>query len=46
MQLITRIEERTGTDDVAYTNKERYLKMVEKNPDLEEFRKQLGLELE
>ena len=46
LQLITRIEERTGTDDVAYTNKERYLKMVEKNPDLEEFRKQLGLELE
>ncbi len=46
LQLITRIEERAGTDDVAYTNKERYLKMVEKNPDLEEFRKQLGLELE
>ncbi len=46
LQLVTRIEERAGTDDVAYTNKERYLKMVEKNPDLEEFRKQLGLELE
>ncbi len=46
LQLLTRIEERAGTDDVAYTNKERYLKMVEKNPDLEEFRKQLGLELE
>jgi len=46
LQLSTRIEENPDSKSVAYTNKERYQIMVEKNPDLDEFRKQLGLELE
>ena len=45
LQLRTVIIE-TKDDSTAYTNKEKYQKMVEKNPDLEEFRKQLGFELE
>lgn len=43
--LQTKIIEEAAKE-TAYTNKERYQKMVQKNPDLEEFRKQLGLELE
>jgi DNA polymerase-3 subunit gamma/tau len=44
--LNTVIEEQVVDPDQAFTNKERYQKMVQKNPDLEEMRKQLGLELE
>lgn len=44
--LNTVIEEQAVDPDQAFTNKERYQKMVEKNPDLDEMRKQLGLELE
>ena len=44
--LNTVIEEQAVDPDQAFTNKERYQKMVQKNPDLEEMRKQLGLELE
>lgn len=46
LQLRTKIMEKGKTEDTAYTNKEKYQKMVEKNPDLEEFRRQLGFELE
>ncbi len=45
LQLQTKIEER-NTDNDAYTTMDRYKKMVEKNPDLDELRKQLGLELD
>jgi DNA polymerase III subunit gamma/tau len=33
-------------DETIYTSKEKYQKMVERNPTLEEMRKQLGLELD
>jgi DNA polymerase III subunit gamma/tau len=46
VMLNTVIEEQAVDPDQAFTNKERYQKMVQKNPDLEEMRKQLGLELE
>lgn len=46
LQLTTVIVSLTDESDVAYTNKERYVKMVQKNPDLDDFRKSLGLELE
>jgi DNA polymerase-3 subunit gamma/tau len=45
LQLNTRLVEEAGSQE-AYTIKEKYQKMVEKNPDLEEFRRQLGLELD
>jgi DNA polymerase III subunit gamma/tau len=45
LQLNTRLVEEAGAQE-AYTIKEKYQKMVEKNPDLEEFRRQLGLELD
>lgn len=45
LQLNTRLVEEAGTKE-AYTIREKYQKMVEKNPDLEEFRRQLGLELD
>ena len=46
LQLTTTIISLTDDDDVAYTNKERYVKMVQKNPELDDFRKSLGLDLE
>ena len=46
LQLRTKITESKKSEETAYTNKEKYQKMVEKNPELEEFRKQLGFELE
>ncbi len=46
LQLKTNVIEQSKNEDTAYTNKEKYQKMIEKNPDLEEFRKQLGFELE
>jgi DNA polymerase-3 subunit gamma/tau len=45
MQLTTLLVEEAGAQE-AYTIKEKYQKMVEKNPELEDFRKQLGLELD
>jgi hypothetical protein len=42
---MTHVEEETATNE-AYTIKEKYQKMVEKNPQLEDFRQQLGLELD
>jgi DNA polymerase-3 subunit gamma/tau len=45
LQLSTRLVEEAGAQE-AYTIKEKYQKMVEKNPELEDFRKQLGLELD
>lgn len=44
--LVTRIQELGTENEHVYTNKEKYLKMKEKNPHLDEFRRQLGLELE
>ena len=46
LQLRTKVNEQSNNENEAYTNKEKYQKMVEKNPELEEFRKQLGFELE
>ena len=46
LQLRTRLNEAGKNENEAYTNKEKYQQMVEKNPELEDFRKQLGLELE
>ncbi|CAN5621524.1 DNA polymerase III subunit gamma/tau [soil metagenome] len=46
LQLATRIVEKRDTDDLAYTNKENYQKMVQTNPELDDMRKQLGLELD
>jgi DNA polymerase-3 subunit gamma/tau len=45
INLVTEIHDLSGSDEVAYTNKERYMKMIEKNPEVEELRKQLGLDL-
>jgi DNA polymerase III subunit gamma/tau len=45
INLVTEIQDLSGSDEVAYTNKERYMKMIEKNPEVEELRKQLGLDL-
>jgi DNA polymerase-3 subunit gamma/tau len=45
LQFTTRIEAEMASD-IAYTNKDKYQRMAQKNPDLEEFRKQLGLDLE
>ena len=44
--LVTVQEEHPDEKDQAFTNKEKYKKMMEKNPHLDDFRKQLGLELD
>lgn len=44
--LVTVQEENPDMKDQAFTNKEKYKKMVETNPHLDDFRKQLGLELD
>ena len=46
LNVHVKFDENVATGEVAYTNKEKYQKMVEKNPGLDDFRKQLGLELE
>lgn len=46
INVITRKEMKSDDPENAYTNKEKYIKMVEKNQGLDDFRKQLGLELE
>jgi DNA polymerase-3 subunit gamma/tau len=46
LTLITRLEEMAKDPEQVFTNKEKYKKMAEKNPGLDDFRKQLGLELE
>lgn len=45
LQLKTKLVE-APVEETVYTSKEKYQKMVEKNPSLEEMRKQLGLELD
>lgn len=45
LQLKTVLTE-APKDETIYTSKEKYQKMVERNPTLEEMRKQLGLELD
>jgi len=40
------IAENREQGEEVFTNKEKYKKMAEKNPGLDDFRKQLGLELE
>jgi DNA polymerase-3 subunit gamma/tau len=42
----TRLAAQAVDPESAYTNKEKYQKMAEKHPGLDDFRKQLGLELE
>ncbi len=42
----TRLEAAAADPEQVYSNKEKYKKMNEKNPGLDDFRKQLGLELE
>ena len=44
--LVTVLEENPDMKEQAFTNKEKYQKMVEANPHLDDFRKQLGLELD
>ncbi len=46
IQLITRLDSQATDPEQAFTNKDKYIKMVEKNQGLDDFRKQLGLELE
>jgi DNA polymerase III subunit gamma/tau len=46
VNVYVKLNENITSGEVAYTNKEKYQKMVEKNPGLDDFRKQLGLELE
>ncbi len=42
----TRVEAISADPEQTFTNKEKYKKMAEKNPGLDDFRRQLGLELE
>lgn len=46
INLLTSIKALESDPEMAFTNKEKYQKMIEKNPHLDEFRRQLGLELE
>lgn len=46
INLLTSIQTLETDPEMAFTNKEKYQKMKEKNPHLDEFRRQLGLELE
>ncbi len=46
LNVYVKLDDSVKSGEVAYTNKEKYQKMVEKNPGLDDFRKQLGLELE
>lgn len=46
ISLITRQEAQSNDPENSFSNKEKYVKMVEKNQGLDDFRKQLGLELE
>jgi DNA polymerase-3 subunit gamma/tau len=46
INLLTSIQALENDPEMAFTNKEKYQKMIEKNPHLDEFRRQLGLELE
>jgi DNA polymerase-3 subunit gamma/tau len=46
LQLKTILDTSTSDPELVYTSKEKYKKMVEKNPGLDDFRRQLGLELE
>ncbi len=45
LQLTIKLNE-TTKDETVYTSKEKYQKMVERNPALEDMRKKLGLELD
>lgn len=42
----TKVEAVSADPEQTFTNKEKYKKMAEKNPGLDDFRRQLGLELE
>ena len=42
----TKLEAVSADPEQTFTNKEKYKKMAEKNPGLDDFRRQLGLELE
>lgn len=44
--LRTRLALQATDPESAYTNREKYQKLAEKHPGLDDFRKQLGLELE
>ncbi|MFN5355202.1 MAG: DNA polymerase III subunit gamma/tau [Bacteroidota bacterium] len=44
--LRTRLAQQATDPESAYTNREKYQKLAEKHPGLDDFRKQLGLELE
>ena len=46
LQLKTILDTATSDTELSYTSKDKYKKMVEKNPVLDDFRRQLGLELE
>lgn len=46
LQLQTRMDATSADPEQAFTAKEKYKKMAEKNPGLDDFRRQLGLELE
>lgn len=46
LQLQTRMDPTSADPEQAFTAKEKYRKMAEKNPGLDDFRRQLGLELE
>ena len=46
LTLKTKLDPVSNDPEAAFTNKEKYLKMAEKNPELDAFRRQLGLELE
>lgn len=46
LTLKTKLDAVSNDPEAAFTNKEKYLKMAEKNPELDAFRRQLGLELE
>ncbi len=46
IQLETTIAEALEVTDTAYTAREKFLKMTEKNPSLDQLRQQFGLELD
>lgn len=46
VQLVTKLEEKPLDPEETYSNVDKYKKMNEKNPHLDDLRQQLGLELE
>jgi DNA polymerase-3 subunit gamma/tau len=46
IQLVTKLEEKPLDPEETYSNVDKYKKMNEKNPHLDDLRQQLGLELE